>query len=267
MPNTNRRRFEGRIAAVTGAASGIGRACALAFAREGASLVLLDVDKRGLSGTVSLVRALRAASLPLACDVSDAAAVADAAKAARRRFGRLDALVNNAGIQVRGRLADLEPDRWARQIGVNLTGAYLVTRAFLPMLSKGRAASVVNVASVHAHASRAETPAYAATKGALVAFSRSLALDLGADGIRVNSVSPGIIRTRLFEEAMGRSKNPAAAERRRIAMHPLGRLGEPEDVAAAVLFLASPEASFVTGSDLVVDGGLTARLYQDPENP
>ena len=267
MPNTNRRRFEGRNVAVTGAASGIGRACALAFAREGASVVLLDVDRRGLSGTAALVRALRAISLPLACDVSDGAAVGAAAKAARARFGRLDALVNNAGIQVRGRLSDLKPECWERQIAVNLTGAYLVTRAFLPMLSKGHSPSVVTVASVHAHASRAETCAYAATKGALVAFSRSLALDLGENGIRVNTVSPGIIRTRLFEEAMGRSKNPAAALRRRLSLHPLGRLGEPKDVAAAVLFLSSPEASFITGSDLVVDGGLTARLYQDPENP
>lgn len=259
-----RRRFEGKVAVVTGAAAGIGRGIALAFAREGAALALLDAEDPAGGAAAQACAAAGAEVLPLRCDVSSDADLAAAAAAVGERFGRADVLVNNAGIQVRGAAERLDPADWDRQIGVNLKGIYLAARRFLPLLRKAAPAAIVNVASVHARGTHGDVPAYAAAKGGAVALTRSLALSCAKDGVRVNAVSPGIIEgTRIFERTLARAKDPEAVRRHRIGLHPAGRLGTPEDVAAAVLFLASDEASFVTGTDLLVDGGLTARLYAE----
>jgi glucose 1-dehydrogenase len=251
-------RLRGRATLVTGSSSGIGRAIATLFAEEGADLMLCDLQpgsrlEEEQPSTERVVRDLGRTALFQRTDVGIEADVERAMVAAERAFGRLDVLVNCAGVFVRRSAADLELAEWRRVFDVNLTAHMLTVRAALPLLRKSPGASVVNVSSIHGRVGTGAAASYCASKGGVENLTRQLAVDLAADGIRCNAIAPGTIETAMSKPFR---EDPALlAEYRRRTLLP--RLGEPRDVAYAALYLASDEASFVTGHSLVVDGGWT----------
>jgi NAD(P)-dependent dehydrogenase (short-subunit alcohol dehydrogenase family) len=245
----------GKVALVTGAGAGIGRAVAERLAREGMAVVVADTDERGGAETV---RRIEADGGSAAVVIADVAAEGDARAMvafAVRRFGGLDVLVNNAGGAPEPHFPEAEPEHWGRTLDVNLRGVMLVTQ-FGVRAMRGRGGAIVNVSSRLASIGVPTMAMYSAAKGALLSLTRGAAVELAPDGIRVNAVAPGMTRTPLFEAW-------AAAERREVvdaalAGIPQGRFGTPEDVAAAIAFLASDEAAHITGASLPVDGGYTA---------
>ncbi|MGF1600353.1 MAG: SDR family NAD(P)-dependent oxidoreductase [Acidimicrobiales bacterium] len=267
-------RLAGRVALITGAGSGIGRATAELFAAEGAAgVVLVDVDPDGLAATAAAIERAggdgtvdedgpRAATggrvMTVAADVTDEDIPAATVAATLDRFGHLDVVVTAAGIS-RGRsIVDTDPDVWHRVLAVNLTGTYLWLRAALPpMLERGRG-SAITVSSQLAVSGGRANAAYIASKGAILSLTRTTALDCAGRGVRVNTILPGATETPLMERGFAELDNPESAlawSRRR---HPLRRFGRPDEIANAALYLASDESSFVTGTELRVDGGWTA---------
>ena len=257
-------RLPDTVALVTGAASGIGRATAERFAREGARVAVADRDLPGAEETVRRIEAAGGDALALPVDVADPAAVAAMAARAEARFGRVDVLVNNAAVGGGDGVLAIDPDGWDRTLAVVLKSAFLCTRAVLPGMLARRRGSIVNVASVNGLTALGEED-YSAAKAGLVNLTQNLALQHGRDGVRANVVCPGTVRTPIWRERLARQ--PDVFERL-AAWYPLGRVGEPDDVANAVLFLASDEAAWITGAVLPVDGGLTAgpfRMARDLE--
>jgi len=249
-------RLPDTAALVTGAASGIGRAVAERFAREGARVAVADRDLLGAEETVRRIAAAGGDALAVAVDVADPAAVAAMVARAEARFGRVDVLVNNAAVGGGDGVLAIDPDDWDRTLAVVLKSAYLCTRAVLPGMVARRRGSIVNVASVNGLTALGEED-YSAAKAGLINLTQNLALKHGRDGIRANVVCPGTVRTPIWRDRLARQ--PDVFERL-AAWYPLGRVGEPDDVANAVLFLASDEAAWITGAVLPVDGGLTAGL-------
>jgi NAD(P)-dependent dehydrogenase (short-subunit alcohol dehydrogenase family) len=250
------RRLEGRIALVTGAASGIGRATAQLFAEEGAHVYLADVNGGGAEAAAGEMAAAGLAATPLAADVSLGQAVTAMFRAVEKGHGRLDVLVNNAGLNVRGDFRHLSDADWARIREVNLDGVVRVARDGFALLKASGRGSLINVASIMAHRGLRQLTAYSATKGAVAALTRGLAVEYAPFGIRVNALCPGFVHTALTARAL---KNPAI-EKALVESTALRRLGQPEEIASAALFLASDEASYVTGAELAVDGGMSAAL-------
>ena len=249
----------GGVAFVTGAGSDIGRAIAARLARDGHSLVLIDVDRDAVDASRAEVLSWGGACQAFFCDVSDDSAVRDvAAEALRNRAGDLKVLVNSAAIVVRQSLLDMSLSEWRRVFEVNLHGAFVCTQVLGRYLVAASGGAIVNVASTTGTAiTEPGTSAYGASKAALLALTESTAIELGAHGIRCNSVSPGFVRTRATEAAYRQSEVKEARE----AAIPLGRVGGPDDIADAVAFLVSDEAGFITGENLIVDGGLTRNLF------
>jgi NAD(P)-dependent dehydrogenase (short-subunit alcohol dehydrogenase family) len=251
--------LSGKSAIITGAATGIGRATALAFARAGAQLTLTDVRAEELERTAAEVRAAGAVVATVTADLARPDDCAAVVEAALRAAGRLDVLFNNAGVGtmvVGGTVETIDLDRWDLALDVNVRAIYLVSRAAVPAMRRAGGGSIVNTASVSAFRGSPTRPshAYAASKGAVLALTRAMAASYGRDRIRVNAICPGTIRTRLTADIIERAEREAA-EGRTI---PLGRVGEPEDIARCALFLASDDASWISGTQIVVDGGALA---------
>ena len=249
----------GKVAIITGAATGIGRASALLFVRAGARVALVDVRGPELERTVADVRAAGGEVASTAVDLARPDAGATAVEAAVRAFGRLDVLLNNAGVGtmvVGGTVETITLDHWDLAQDVNVRAMYLISRAGVPHMGDAGGGAIVNIASVAAFRGSTERPshAYAASKGAVLALTRAMAASYGRDRIRVNAICPGTIRSRLSADVVERIAREAK-EGRGI---PLGRVGEPEDIARCALFLASDDASFISGASIVVDGGAMA---------
>lgn len=259
-------RLSGKRALVTGAASGIGRACALAMAREGAELIVTDVDEAGGCETLALIAA---AGGRVRFHLHDVASE-EAWKGILAGLDVLHVLVNNAGLCIAAPLAEMTYELWRRQLAVNLDGVFLGTKLAMPLLARSRAGSIVNVSSVAGLKGIAGLSGYCAGKGAVRLFTKAVALECAQakNAVRVNSVHPGAIETPIWAKMGHGGSPPADVGRYREAMEaarkasaaatPLGRAGTPDDVAAGVVFLASDEARFVTGTELVIDGGVMA---------
>lgn len=251
-------RFEGRIVTVTGAANGIGRGVAIAFAREGATVYGLDLDSAGFETTAKLIGSAPGRFISLNVDVSKPEAIARSIERILRESGRADVLVNNAGINMAKRIADLEIPDWDKVFDTNLKSVYLFCKGFWRAFQAQKAGVIVNVSSVMGQVGGVGSPAYCSTKAAIIMLSRCLAKDGARYGIRVNSVCPGYIDTPIMERVLQAMPDPAGARRELIDRMPLGRLGSPADVAAGVLFLASADAAYISGTELAIDGAVTA---------
>ncbi len=250
------RRFEKKSVIVTGGGSGIGRATVLAFAGEGARIVVADVNEAGGEETARMARELRAEAVFVRADVSRASDCAALVERAVMLHGRLDIAFNNAGINLHpAPIAEVAVEDWARILAVNLTGVFLCMRHEIPIMKRGGGGAIINTASVGGVIGTAGVTPYCATKHGVVGLTKSAALDHIGDGIRINAVCPGGTRTEMLAEWF---KDPAV-ERRALAHTPIGRMAHPEEIARAVLFLASDEASFMVGHALIADGGLTAQ--------
>jgi cyclopentanol dehydrogenase len=247
-------RLDGKVALISGAARGQGEAEARLFAREGASVVAGDIRTGLGEHVVAEIVAAGGAAVFTPLDVSSEADWARAVELAEATYGRLDILVNNAAIIGLAGIMDTTLEDWDRVLAVNQTGTFLGMRAAIPAMRRSGGGSIVNISSVLATMGSGNSASYTATKGAVTALTRTVAVELAAEGIRVNAVHPGGVETPMAQECLG---DDAEARRALVATHPIGRLGEPEEIATGVLFLASDESSFVTGAALVIDGGNT----------
>jgi NAD(P)-dependent dehydrogenase (short-subunit alcohol dehydrogenase family) len=252
--------FENKVALVTGAASGIGRATALAFAREGAAVVVADVSVEGGEETVGMISRDRGSARFARTDVSNPQEAEAMVGLAVSAFGRLDYAVNNAGIEgVLAPTADYPDETWHRVLGINLTGVWLCMKHEIPQLLRQGGGAIVNMASILGLVGFANAPAYTAAKHGVVGLTRVAALEYATQGLRVNAVCPGFIETPMvMQRGLVAAEHPEV--RHQIEeLHPIKRLGRSEEVAAAVLWLCSDAASFVTGQALAVDGGYTSQ--------
>jgi NAD(P)-dependent dehydrogenase (short-subunit alcohol dehydrogenase family) len=252
----------GRVALISGGGQGIGRGIATLFQREGACVFILDCDARGGNETAADLSGQNP-NLPvkyLRADLREPREIQTAVDTIRKFHGRVDVLVNNAGIELHKSLEKLSIADWDLVLNVNLRGAFLLTQAVVPLFAESGGA-IVNISSIHATHAFPDSIPYACSKAAMVALTRNLALELASRHIRVNCICPGDIDTRLWDEYLRNSANPTALVEHTTALHPLGRRGMPADVSEAALFLASDGSAFITGTDLIVDSGLTLRAH------
>lgn len=250
--------FAEKVVMVTGAGSGIGRSAARLFAREGARVVILDRNESAARETAETVGREGGRALPLRADISQAGEVEQAVGKTVEEYGRLDVLFANAATQITKSTADTTVEEWDDLHGVNLRGTFLCCKYAIPVMRKQGSGCIVITSSGHAFVTYPDCSAYAATKGGLLAFMRGVALDCAPYGIRVNCVVPGATDTALLRNYIDACPDPRAEEKRILDKIPLKRFAAAEDIARAVRFLASSDAAYVTGTWLVVDGGLTA---------
>ena len=244
-----------KIALITGAGTGIGRAIALAYAREGAKLALVGRRKEFLE---AVANEAGGSPLVLTGDVSRQADIDRVLAEASAHFGGLNVLVNNAGVLHIGAAEQITEAQWDETFNVNVRGLWLLSRSVLPSMRKAGGGSIINVASVLGINGARNRASYAPSKGAVVLLTKCMAIDHGAENIRVNAICPSFVETDLTAEVIRKAPDPAAVRRERIAVHPIGRLGQPEDIAGLAVYLASDESAWVTGAALPVDGGYLA---------
>jgi NAD(P)-dependent dehydrogenase (short-subunit alcohol dehydrogenase family) len=245
-------RLAGKVAIVTGGGSGIGRAIAQAFAREGAGVVIAGRDGSKLQRAA---REIGTDCLAVAADVSRPVDIEKLVAAASERFKRIDVLVNNAAVLLPGTAESLSEDDFDQTFSVNVRGLWLLSRAALPRMRAAGGGSIINIGSVLSMVGARNRVAYSASKGAVLAMTRAMALDHAAEKIRVNCICPGIVET----ELVAKFNTDENVRRQRLAMHPVGRFGQPEDVAGLAVFLASDESAWITGTAQTVDGGYSAQ--------
>jgi NAD(P)-dependent dehydrogenase (short-subunit alcohol dehydrogenase family) len=252
-------RVEGKVAVVTGGASGIGRVTAGALAAEGARVGIADLDEAGGRAVAAAIRDAGGDAFFRRTDVRSLADLEAVLDEAAGRHGRLDVLVNNAAVAIPGSAGEMAEDDWARTLDVNLTGVWRGMRAAIPRMLAQGGGSIVNLSSVQGLVGFVGWAASAAATGGVDALTRQAAVEYAAGGIRVNAVVPGTIATEMNEKIMRESADGDAVLAGWLAMHPIGRIGQPAEVAAAIVFLASDDASFITGESLRVDGGLVVQ--------
>lgn len=252
-------KLKDRTAVVTGAGAGIGRACALEFANEGARVVVADINMDGARRTVAEIAAAGGTGIAVETDVSRPDSVQHLVAETLNAFSAVHTLVNNAAIQVNKTVEDTDFDEWTAQIAVNLGGVFLCSKYFLPHLRKTRG-NIVSMSSVNGYFVEPGCAGYCASKAAIIGLTKAMAIDHGKDGIRVNCICPGYIDAGLAEGYFQAQPDPAAARAAAGKLHALWRIGRPQEVARAAVYLASDDASFVTGAALVVDGGFGSGL-------
>lgn len=251
-----------KVAAITGGAQGIGRAIAYAFAEQGYAVSIADLDKEAGFEVIREIRRINGKAIFFAADISREEDVERWLRVTESELGSVSALINNAGISRGGDMTELPIADWDRVIGVNLRGAFLCSRIAARSMKRQRHGAIVNIASTRALMSEPDREAYAASKGGILALTHSMAVSLGPHGIRVNAISPGWIETSDWQYS-ARALQPVHSERDRL-QHPVGRVGRPDDIAEACLYLVSDKAGFITGQNFVIDGGMTVKMiYED----
>ncbi|MBS1751554.1 MAG: SDR family oxidoreductase [Bacteroidetes bacterium] len=243
-----------KVIVITGSGAGIGRASALGFAQEGASVIVADINLVAATKTVDLITAAGGTALPVQTDVSDPESVQKLVKQTLSTYLQVDVLVNNAAVQVNKTAEDTSFEEWNRQLAVNLGGVFLCSKYFLPLLRKTKGC-IINMSSVNGFFVEPTCAGYCATKAAIIGLTKAMAIDHGREGVRVNCICPGYIDAGLAEGYFQSQADPVKARADAGKLHALGRIGNPGEVGRAAIFLASDDASFITGAALVVDGG------------
>ena len=260
-------RLTGKVAVVSGAGAGIGQGIAVRFAAEGAAVGVLDIDAAKCAATAEQIVAAGGRALALGCDVADEAQVNAAVAAVRAAVGPVGVQVSNPAVMPAGRLHETSPADFDRCLAVNLRGAYLLSRAVIPAMLEQRCGSIIFMSSVTGILGLPGLAAYSMTKGGLAALARAMSTDYAALGIRVNCVSPGTIDSPMLHNFVAAQSQPEQMRAQFDAMHPIGRVGSIDEVASVFVFLASDEASFVTGANYTVDGGLSVKGEQPQDAP